>query len=48
MENFTESEVRQNRRSVVLDLQKVPPQLFFSVPAESVSAIINVKVKIDT
>jgi hypothetical protein len=39
MENFTESEVQQSKRSVVLDLQKVPPQAFLSVPAESVSAI---------
>jgi hypothetical protein len=39
MENFTESEVRQSGRSAVFDLQKVPPQAFFSVPAESVSAI---------
>ena len=39
MESFTESEVRQGWRSVVLDLQKVPHQAFLSVPAESVSAI---------
>ena len=39
MENVTESEVLQSRWSVVLDLQKVPLQGLFSVPAESVSAI---------
>jgi hypothetical protein len=39
MEDFTESEVQQRWRSVVLDLQKVPLQDFLSVPAESVSAI---------
>jgi hypothetical protein len=39
MENFTEREVRQRWRSVVLDLQKVPHQAFLSVPAESVPAI---------
>jgi hypothetical protein len=44
MESFTESEVQQSRQNVVLDLQKVPLQAFLSVPAESVSAIINVKV----
>ena len=30
----------------MLDLQKVPHQAFLTVPAESVSAIINVKVDI--
>jgi len=39
MENFTESEVPQSRRNVVLHLQRVPLQGFLSVPAESVSAI---------
>ena len=45
LENFTESEVRQSRRSVVLDLQKVPLQAFLSVPADSVRRFVcNVKV----
>jgi DNA polymerase-4 len=39
MENFTESELQQRWRSVVLDLRKVPHQAFLCVPAESVSAI---------
>jgi hypothetical protein len=39
MENFTESEVQQSRRSVVLEFQKVPLQAFLSVPAESALVI---------
>jgi hypothetical protein len=39
MEDFTESEVQQRWRGVVLDLQEVPLQVFLSVPAESISAI---------
>jgi hypothetical protein len=39
MENFTESDVQQRWRNVVLDLQTVPQQAFLSVPAESVSTI---------
>jgi hypothetical protein len=39
MESFTESEVQQSWRSLVLDFQKVPHQAFLSVLAESVSAI---------
>jgi len=39
MEDFTENEVQQSRRSVVLDFQKVPLQAFLSVPTESVSTV---------
>ena len=46
MDDFTESEVQQRWRSVVLEFQKVPLQAFLSVPAESASVIcFNVKVE---
>jgi hypothetical protein len=39
MEDFTKSEVQQSWRNVVLRIQKVPLQGFFSVPAGSVGRV---------
>ncbi len=43
--DLSEGEVQQSLRKVVPRIQEVPPQGFFSVPAESVVAdFFNVKV----
>jgi L-rhamnose mutarotase len=47
IEDFTKSELQQSWWTVVLDIQKVPLQGSYSVPAESVLVFYcNVKVRI--
>ncbi len=44
IEDLTKGEIQQSLRKAVSRIQKVPPQGFFSVPAESVAAdFYNVK-----